>query len=202
MDGGPEVGQGRELVCLPPPSANSPPCSAISFEDLYRVWRGQVERWVRAFGARQADNDDLVQEIFLVASRGLGTFDGRNPGGWLYNIAWRKVRDYRKIMWNGRYFGSKSVDVDDELLTNPSHPLSEFELNKAVTLVDRVLASLNVEYRVTFLLFAVEGQTGDEIAQLHNVPINTVWARLHRTRLELVRCLQHSDEWPLVSATR
>ena len=169
--------------------ANDP---APSFEKLYRDWQPHVARWVRTLGARPADHDDLVQEIFLVASRGLCRFDGRHPGGWLFNIAWRKVRDHRNLSWNRRLFGRNRVDGCDELLLNLRHPLSELEARETAQSIDRGLASMNVHQRDTFLLFAIYGQTGDEIAESQNLPINTVWARLHRTRAALekrMRCL-------------
>lgn len=167
--------------------------TALSFENLYRDWQPHVARWVRTLGARPADHDDLVQEIFLVASRGLSRFDGRHPGGWLFNIAWRKVRDYRNLSWNRRLFGKSRVEGCEELLLNFRHPLSELEARETAQSIARGLASMNVHQRDTFLLFAVEGQTGHEIAQSQNLPINTVWARLHRTRVVLERRVRYLD---------
>lgn len=137
--------------------------------------------------------DDLVQEIFLVASRSLARFDGRNPAGWLFNITWRKVRDYRALAWNRRFFSRHCVTQTDDLLVCSQHPLSELEAREMVQRVEGALASLNVNHQDAFLLFAVEGHTGEEIAALYNVPINTVWARLRRTRLVLEAHLRHID---------
>ena len=169
---------------------------AISFEELYRDWQPHVARWVRTLGARPADHEDLVQEVFVVASRGLSRFDGRHPGGWLFNIAWRKVRDHRNLSWNRLLFGRSHVAAWEELLLNPRHPLSELEISEMVQLIDRALASMNVHQRDTFLMFAVEGQTGDEIARTQNLPINTVWARLHRTRVALEKQMRRLDVKP------
>ena len=182
------------MVRVSEPSAESKPLSSVvSFEELYRDWQSHVARWVRTLGARSADTDDLVQEIFLVASRGLSRFDGRHPAGWLFNITWRKVRDYRALAWNRRFFSRHCVPASDELLVCPQHPLSDLEVKEAVQRVEVALASLNENHQDAFLLFAVEGHTGEEISELHNVPINTVWARLRRTRLVLETHLRHID---------
>jgi DNA-directed RNA polymerase specialized sigma24 family protein len=39
-------------------------------------------------------------------------------------------------------------------------------------------------HRVAFVLFEVEGYTGEEIATLEGVPLNTIWTRLRRARKE------------------
>jgi DNA-directed RNA polymerase specialized sigma24 family protein len=35
------------------------------------------------------------------------------------------------------------------------------------------------------VLFEIEGNSGEEIAALQGVPINTVWARIHKARKKL-----------------
>ena len=70
-----------------------------TFEQVYVQWFHEVSRWARAFGGLDADLDDLTQEVFLVVRRKLPEFDGRNLSGWLYRIAQRTVRDYRRRAW-------------------------------------------------------------------------------------------------------
>src|SRR6186713_640187 len=79
------------------PEGGSPP--DLTFDGLYERWFADVSRWVRALGGAEADRDDLVQEIFLVVHRRLSDFDGQNVTGWLYQIARRKVRDHRRLLW-------------------------------------------------------------------------------------------------------
>jgi RNA polymerase sigma-70 factor (ECF subfamily) len=44
---------------------------------------------------------------------------------------------------------------------------------------------MSESHRTAFILFEVEGYSGDEIAQLEDIPVNTVWTRLHHARREL-----------------
>lgn len=157
----------------------------VSFDDLYQTWREQVSRWVRSCGARAVDVDDLVQEVFIVASRGLARFDGGNPAGWLFNISWRKVRDYRRSNWNRCFFTRNRVEISDDLSRDSRHPLRELEMSEASKVMDRSLATLGIELRETLTLFVFEGYSGEEIATLQRIPVNTVWARLHRARIKL-----------------
>ncbi len=36
-----------------------------------------------------------------------------------------------------------------------------------------------------FTLFEIEGYSGEEVAKVQGVPINTVWARIHKARKKL-----------------
>src|SRR5687767_11705297 len=69
------------------------PSTVPAFEELYDQRFGDVSRWVRALGVRDADRDDVVQDVFMVVHRRLPDFDGQNVAGWLYQITRRKVRD-------------------------------------------------------------------------------------------------------------
>jgi RNA polymerase sigma-70 factor (ECF subfamily) len=159
--------------------------SELSFEALYEQWFDDVSRWVRALGARDADREDLVQDIFMVVHRRLADFDGQNVAGWLYRIAGRKVRDHRRLLWVRQLFGSKSLPLADGMLQTRQSALDELETKQKRELLERLLAKLNADQRAAFVLFEIEGNSGEEIAKLQGVPINTVWARIHKARKKL-----------------
>ena len=49
----------------------------------------------------------------------------------------------------------------------------------------RLLSKLPEHQRVAFVLFEIEGYSGEEIARIQRVPVNTVWARIHKARAKL-----------------
>ena len=170
-------------VKIPSPEGGAP--SDVSFEGLYERWFEDVSRWVRALGAGEADRDDLVQEIFLVVHRRLSDFDGQNVAGWLYQIARRKVRDHRRLLWVKHLFGNSSLPLVDAMLTTKQSALDELETKQKRELLSHLLEKLNEDQRAAFVLFEIEGSSGEEIAALTGVPINTVWARIHKARKKL-----------------
>ncbi len=172
-------------------AAESP--SDVSFERIYDEWFEHVSRWVAALGASEADREDLVQDVFIVAHRRLSSFDGGNLAGWLYQIARRKVRDYRSLAWVKHFFASSSLPVIDNTLTTLTGPLEQLQTREKAALLAGLLASLSVEQRVAFMLFEIEGLSGDEIARLQSVPINTVWARIYKSRKKLQEAVQRVD---------
>lgn len=174
-------------------SESGPALKAVSFEHVYGEWFGQVSRWVRALGARPSDYEDVVQDVFTVAYRRIHLFDGNNVAGWLYQIARRKARDYRRLMWVQHVFSSenpKSFAATPE--TGPG-PLDEVETKQKSELLNRRLAKLPAEQREVFTLFELEGFSGQEIAQRQQVPLNTVWVRLFTARRKL-KCRPRAPE--------
>ncbi len=62
----------------------------------------------------------------------------------------------------------------------------------------RALDRLREGYRTVVILFEIEGLSCDEIAELKNLSVTAVWARLSRGRVQLLRELermQRSRPW-------
>lgn len=160
------------------------PPGPLDFDELYERWFDDVARWIRALGGPEADRDDLVQDVFVVVHRRLPDFDGQNVAGWLYQIARRKVRDFRRLLWVKHLF-TGSVQLSDRIGKAGPNPADKLEVKEQGELLERLLSSLNEEQRAAFVLFEVEGYSGEEIAKIQGVPINTVWARIHKARKKL-----------------
>jgi RNA polymerase sigma-70 factor (ECF subfamily) len=52
--------------------------------------------------------------------------------------------------------------------------------------VQALLSKMNVDRRAAFVLFEIDGLSGEEIAKIQGVSINTVWKRLHVARKEFL----------------
>jgi RNA polymerase sigma-70 factor, ECF subfamily len=167
--------------------------AALTFEQVYSSSFNDVARWIRALGGLPADVEDLTQEVFLVVRRKLSGFDGRNLRGWLYRIAQRTVRDYRRRAWFRRVFlgGGNTPEHYDHAATD-ADPSELFERKEAEGLLHGLLARMSEVRRTTFILFEIEGYSGEEIADLQGIPLNTVWTRLHHARKEFLRLVSES----------
>jgi RNA polymerase sigma-70 factor (ECF subfamily) len=157
---------------------------ALDFRTLYDTWFADVARWVRALGASAADQDDLVQEVFVVVHRRLPDFDGENLAGWLYRISAHQVRDFRRLRWIRHIFG-RSVPLSSGVPATGPTPLMVLETKEKQEFLEKLLSTLNEAQRAAFVLFEMDGYTGDEIAHIQQVSINTVRARIHRARKKL-----------------
>jgi RNA polymerase sigma-70 factor (ECF subfamily) len=159
---------------------------SADFRGFYDAWFEDVSRWARALGGIEADREDIVQEVFLVVRRRLGAFDGVNPAGWLYRITRRQVRDFRRRSWVKHIFTRRRFDEPDAL---PGHgdgggPAAALEAKEKQRILYSILDKMHEDRRGAFVLFEIDGLSGEEIARIQSVPVNTVWTRLHHARKE------------------
>lgn len=154
------------------------------FRALYDAWFDDVARWIVALGGIEADRDDIVQEVFMVVRRRLSSFDGANPAGWLYRITRRQVRDFRRRSWVRHIFTKRRVEEPDDLPHTGSTPAAALERKEDRRILHAILSKMREERRSAFVLFEIEGLSGEEIARIQSVPINTVWTRLYHARRE------------------
>jgi RNA polymerase sigma-70 factor (ECF subfamily) len=163
------------------PSSSSFP---TTFEAIYQRYFGAVCTWIRALGGPDADRDDVAQEVFLVVRRRLPDFDGANLPGWLYRITQRQVRDLRRRAWWKHVFTWRRVDETDTLPHLHASPAAALERKEDQRMLYDLLDKLPEARRATFVLFEIEGLSGEEIARLQGIPLNTVWTRLYHARRE------------------
>ena len=174
-----------------------PAGAPLEFRAIYERWFAEVSRWIRAMGGPEAEREDLVQDVFLVVHRRLPDFDGQNVAGWLYQIARHRVRDFRRLLWV-RHLLFGSVPLSESLSKGGASPADALETNEKRVLLERLLAKLNESERAAVVLFEIDGYSGEEIAELQAVPVNTVWARIHKTRKKLRLSLaKHEGREPM-----
>ena len=158
------------------------------FHRVYEQRFDEVLRWVRAFGVPRAEQEDLVQEIFIIVHRRLGSFDGRNLSAWLYRITRRRVRDFKRLSWVQHFRLNRPSSLDEHtLVAENSEPLEGRQRQK---LLDQLLSTLGDTERATLVLFEMQGYSGKEIAKMQGVAVATVWTRIHRARRKLVAQLE------------
>ena len=157
----------------------------LVFEQIYNRWVTHVARWAKALGTPASDLEDMTQEIFIIVQRSLLRFDGANVSAWLYRITSHAVRDYRRKAWFRNLFLRPRDVVIEDIVESRSDAAGLYQRKQMERRLEELLAKLSEKRRTTFILFEIEGYSGEEIATLHDVPLKTVWTRLHHARKEL-----------------
>jgi RNA polymerase sigma-70 factor (ECF subfamily) len=166
----------------------------LDFTRVYESWFDPCLRWLRALGIPDADLEDVGQEVFVVVRRKLDAFDGDKLPAWLYRITTRTASDHRRRAWFRRLWtrGSR-VDLDS-VASAAAGPSEIYERREAERLLDRVLGRMTEKRRAAFALYEIEGYSGEEIALLLDVPVATVWTRLHHARQEFLARVAELEE--------
>lgn len=158
----------------------------LDAEALYRAHSTFVARFLLRLGARNEDVPDLVQEVFLVAHRRGGFTPGpAKPTTWLAEIAFRVSSDRRKKA-NRRREDSDTESVSLAPAAGDS-PGRRAEARQALQRVQAALDTLTPEKRAVFVLYEIEGQACDAIAAGMEIPVGTVYSRLHAARRDFAK---------------
>lgn len=162
------------------------------FEQLYQRYFHHVTRWVRAFGCPPADIDDVTQETFMIVRKRLDRFKGGNVAGWIYRIAQRRTRSHKRSAWVRRMLHG---EPDDRVASSPhDSPVQALEQREARRQMQELLSRMSERRRTAFVLFEVEGYSGEEIAKLEGVALNTVYTRLHHARRDFMTLLARAEQ--------
>jgi len=166
---------------------------ATTWEALYEEHFDFVWRSLRRLGVPTSGIDDATQEVFIVAFRRASDFEGRSTlKTWLFGIAWNVAR--RASRGSSRREEPLSDHVAS-LATNQEESASRAE---AVRTLYEVLDGLDSEKRDVFVMAELEEMTAPEIAEMTNIPLNTVYSRLRAARGDFDAALRRHrarDEW-------
>jgi RNA polymerase sigma-70 factor (ECF subfamily) len=167
----------------------------------YRVLVDRHERRVmsilaRILPSRQAgfdthslsDVEDLAQEVFLLAWRALPSFRGdARFSTWLYRIATnRAIKEWRRAQrvpgrgWSeGGVDGERDPVAPGDVAAQHRDPETLIQIGIRDEQLRAAVDALPEKQRVVILLHYFEEYSCEEIAELLNCSIGTIWSRLH-----------------------
>lgn len=145
--------------------------------EVWRLVAGLVSREVA---------DDLTQETYLRAFRGLGRFRAHaSARTWLLSIARRVAADHLRTRGR-RLPETAGADADMQVGAAGSDPASHVPLR---LLLDRV----ELDQREAFVLTQLLGLSYAAAAEVCACPVGTVRSRVARARATLAACLAAED---------
>jgi RNA polymerase sigma-70 factor (ECF subfamily) len=138
----------------------------------------------------RADAEDLVQETYAKALKGIKSFqEGTNFRAWIYTILRNTFLTSRSGL---KVQSSLSLEDDQGQAAIPAHSVTPelivLQLENSAAVTDAITA-LPFIYREVVLLSDIEELSYKEIARVLGVPIGTVMSRLSRGRNQLKQTL-------------
>ena len=152
-------------------------------DDVYRRYCRYVAAVVLRLDGRHGEVDDLVQEVFVEAARGIKAL--RAPEairGWLATIAVRVVHRRLRRRRVRRFLGLDPEADYANLIDPAASPLDRL----LVRAVYRALDELPVADRLAFTLHHVEGEKLEAVARLCGCSCATAKRRIARALRALV----------------
>jgi len=167
-------------------------------DEFYQRFRRQVAaNLYRVLGDRN-EIDDLVQEVFVIAFRGLERFRGdARLSTWLYrvcvNVALGRIRTRKRRPIAYGVTDLDSAAIDPSLTDRPETPERKLERERDRQRVYAALERLAPKKRVVLYLHEIEGMDLKEIAYVVESNAVTVRTRLFYARREFYKLLAEDD---------
>jgi len=160
--------------------------------DLYDRHEAALRRFFGRIGVVAADADDLVQATFLEVVKAAPRFDESLPfASWLYGLASIMARRHRRSLARA---AQRLLAWTNHVLIEPiKSPAADLEREQELARFGAAMQRLSAKKREVFVLVVLEGLSGEDAARALQVPVNTVWTRLHHARRELREALERTS---------
>jgi RNA polymerase sigma-70 factor, ECF subfamily len=153
-----------------------------AFETLYQQHAPRLYNLAYRMAGTTADADDLLQDIFLLAYRKVGSFRGESSlGTWLYRLAMNHCLDVLRSRQARQ--GQQTDSLDEEGAAPPTAApalgaVSRIDLERAIGQLPRAC-------RAAFLLHDVEGFGHQEVGTILGISEGTSKSQVHKARLRI-----------------
>ena len=156
---------------------------APAFEQLYKQHSTRLYNLASRMMGSHGEADDLLQDIFLLAYRKLGSFRGESSlGTWLYRLAMNHCLD---VLRNRQTRMGNQTDSLDEPDAAPL--AARVPMVGAVSRIDleRAIETLPPACRAAFLLHDVEGFGHQEVGTMLGISEGTSKSQVHKARMRI-----------------
>ena len=165
-----------------------------AFAELVMMHADRVYGALRRFGLDPAEADEVAQEVFVRAWRGLPRFEERARfSTWLYRISFNEAQRRLSRRPPPR---AETIDPDrdDPVVSLPESarlgPEAQTLDREFEQTLDRALDELPPDWRSAVVLRDIEGLSTEEAAEIAGVGQAAFKSRLHRGRLQLRTLLE------------
>jgi len=160
---------------------------AEAFAFLVETYETSVYRLALRMCGNSHDAEEVAQEAFVAAWKGLPSFRGESKfSSWLYQLTSNAAIDF--LRREKRHRGATPIEDEVELAApgTPQQAAEEAELRQAL---QQALAQLTPEHRQIFLLRQMQQMSYEEIGRLLGLESGTVKSRLSRAKKQLRQIL-------------
>jgi RNA polymerase sigma factor (sigma-70 family) len=187
--------------------ATRSPDHAARFRELMLPHLDAAYNFARWLATDPVAAEDVVQEAFLRAFRGIDGFNGGSPRAWLFAIVrncWRDRastdRDRGRILVSHANLSEAQAAAIDNIPDDGETAETSLIRDQEIAALRETIAQIPEPFREALVLREMEGLSYRDIAAVTGVPIGTVMSRLARAREILAKLLIPEDG--VASATR
>ena len=162
-----------------------------AFDMLVMRYQNRLSAVISRYCKSSLDTEDIVQEAFIKAYRGIGNFRGDSAFyTWLCRIGINVAKNH--LISSARHLRASETSSSEEMENNYdsgsgfTDEVMTAEGNifgdELIDIIQSALSSLPEELRIALTLREIEGLSYDDISSMMACPIGTVRSRIFRAR--------------------
>ena len=160
-----------------------------AFDMLVMRYQNRLLALINRYCKSSLDSEDIVQEAFVKAYRGIGNFRGDSAFyTWLCRIGINVAKNH--LISSARHIRTSEISSSEEIESNYDTGFTEEVMtaegnifgDELIEIIQSALSSLPEELRVAVTLREIEGLSYEDISTMMMCPIGTVRSRIFRAR--------------------
>lgn len=160
----------------------------VAFEVLVKKYRRRMLRQILGIVRNLADAEEVLQEVLILAFRGLPAF--RGDAGfytWFFRIGLNRAKTHQIVKGKRSAVSvqlSQEAYAIEEMLavSEICSPHTALENKESIEALDQCLTNMPAKLRIALVLFEIEGHSYGEIGEIEKIPVGTVRSRIARAR--------------------
>jgi len=156
------------------------------FREIISRYKTKLANYLRKFISSPDELEDVLQDVFIKSFRNLFSFDtAKKFSPWIYRIAHNEAINHVK---KRRHL---SLDEHDwEIFDEKSDFKKDLDTEILRTQLQNALANIKEKYREPLILYYFEEKSYDEIAEIMQLPKNTIGTLLSRAKKQMQKYLK------------
>jgi RNA polymerase sigma-70 factor (ECF subfamily) len=169
------------------------PDVVLDVTQLHDEYADFVWRNLQRLGVRSSSLEDALQDVFVVVHRRLDSYDSSSKvSTWLFGICLRVAAGHRRRAHLRHERGG--TEIYDKPDNSPSADPEQAAMRRqAERQLEQGLEFMALERRAVFVMFEIEGIPAGAIAEILDIPVGTVYSRLHKARAEFSDAVAHLE---------
>ena len=160
-----------------------------AFDMLVMRYQNRLLALINRYCKSSLDSEDIVQEAFIKAYRGIGNFRGDSAFyTWLCRIGINVAKNH--LTSSARHMRASETSSNEEIESNYDAGFTEEVMtaesnifgDELIDIIQLAISSLPEELRIAVTLREIEGLSYEDISSIMMCPIGTVRSRIFRAR--------------------
>ena len=167
------------------------PNNEEAFVALYQRYEKRVFHYLMTVINDSTLAEETLVEVMLAIWKGLSTFQGQSKAStWIFGIAHHKAVDTLRKVTNQQRGQVLLDEVIDKTESN-ENPFNDAQQQQRSAFIKQALTTLSPDHREILHMAFYEDLSYPEIAELLDIPVNTVKTRVYYAKQQLKKGLKN-----------